>query len=157
MPSLKTNGSKDCWQTPCWLFQTLHAIFRFTVDAAANAENALLPRYWDQEQDGLTQDWSQERVWCNPPYSAPALFLEKATTSHLSVLLLPGNCLTNHYTHEHPPSYVAVPRGRIAFDRPGGQNGKGAAPFGTMLFLYGAITQKQICELEQEGFQVWRR
>jgi phage N-6-adenine-methyltransferase len=147
-------GTKDEWQTPRWLFDILNAIFQFTVDAAASADNALLPRYWD---DALRQDWSQENVWCNPPYSRPAPFLKKASTAYLAVVLLRADSLTTHYTADCPPSYLAVRKGRIPFDPPPGQSGTGeAAPFGSVLFLYGSVTETQIIALRQEGFQVWK-
>jgi phage N-6-adenine-methyltransferase len=157
VPSPGTKGKKDEWRTPRWLFEILDNIFHFTVDAAANAENALLSRYWDQEQDGREQDWSQEIVWCDPPYSDPAPFLVKASTAGLAAVLLRADSLTTHYAHAHPPSYVAVHKGRIPFDRPEGQGGQGgAAPFGSVLFLYGGISDTHILELREAGFQVWK-
>jgi phage N-6-adenine-methyltransferase len=157
VPSPGIKGRKDEWRTPRWLFDVLHGIFHFTVDAAANADNALLPRHWDREQNALQQDWSRERVWCNPPYSRPGPFLAKAETAQLAVVLLPGNCLTTHYAHDHPPCHVAVPRGRLSFESPDGQGGQaGAAPFGSVLFLYGLVTETQINELRREGCTIWR-
>jgi hypothetical protein len=126
------------------------------VDAAATAENALLPRYWDQAQDALQQDWSQERVWCNAPYSRPARFVAKASTARLAVVLLRADCLANQYAADYPPSYLAVVTGRIPFDPPAGRGGNGrAAPFGSVLCLYGGVTETQILALRQAGFQVW--
>jgi phage N-6-adenine-methyltransferase len=147
---------KDEWRTPRWFFDLLNGILDFAVDAAANGDNALLPSYWDREQDALRQDWSQQRVWCNPPYSRPGPFLAKAETAQLAVVLLPANCLTTHYAHDHPPCHVAVPRGRLSFESPDGPGGQaGAAPFGSVLFLYGDVTEFEINELKREGFQVW--
>lgn len=59
-------------------FLPLHKERRFTVDAAASDENALLPVYWTKEQDALKQSWAGHRVWCNPPFSKLAPWLEKA-------------------------------------------------------------------------------
>lgn len=56
------------WGTPRPLFDKLHREFYFTVDVAASPENALLPRYYTADDDGLSQSWAGERVWCNPPY-----------------------------------------------------------------------------------------
>jgi site-specific DNA-methyltransferase (adenine-specific) len=157
VPTPGIKGRKDEWQTPRWLFDLLNGIFHFSVDAAANADNALLPRHWDREQDALRQDWSRERVWCNPPYSRPEPFLAKASTAGLAAVLLRADCLTTHYAHDHPPSYVAVCKGRIPFDRPEGQGDQGgAAPFGSVLYLYGVITATEINALKAKGFQVWR-
>lgn len=103
------------------------------------------------------QDWSQENVWCNPPYSRPAPFLRKASTARLAAVLLRADCLTTHYADDFPPSYLVVRTGRIPFDSPPGQSGTGeAAPFGSVLFLYGGITETQIIGLVQAGFQVWK-
>ena len=124
------------------------------MDGAAVADNALLPRYWS---DALTQDWSKETVWCNPPYSSPAPFLRKASTARLAVVLLRADSLATHYTADHPPSYLAVRKGRIPFEPPPGRSGPSeAAPFGSILFLYGAVTEIQVDELKKAGFQVWR-
>lgn len=127
------------------------------MDGAANAGNALLPRYWDQDQDGLQQDWSQENVWCNPPYSRPGPFLKKASTARLAVVLLRADCLVTHYTGACPPPYLAVRQGRIRFEPPPGRGATGgAAPFGSVLFLYGAVSEAHVNDLQRAGFRVWR-
>lgn len=79
-------------------FAVWHAEFGFTVDVAASAHNAKCPRYFDEHQDGLTQSWAGERVWCNPPYSDIGSWVAKAwhevTTvrpAELVVMLLPAN------------------------------------------------------------------
>lgn len=73
-------------------FAPLHERFRFTIDAAATADNARLPRFWTPVEDAFAQDWSPERVWCNPPYSNIEAWVGKAHTSHgFVVMLLPAN------------------------------------------------------------------
>jgi phage N-6-adenine-methyltransferase len=56
------------WSTPPELFASLDAEFHFTLDPAATPQNAKCAKFFTEEQDGLTQDWSGERVFCNPPY-----------------------------------------------------------------------------------------
>jgi phage N-6-adenine-methyltransferase len=76
------------------VFNPLHERFRFTVDAAAAEHNAKLPRYWTIDDDGLAQSWAGERVWCNPPYSDIAPWVQKAWAeigAELVVMLLPAN------------------------------------------------------------------
>lgn len=77
-PQQPTRDDVDDRRTPHAFFDSLHAERRFTVDAAASDANALLPRYWTRESDGLAQPWGGERVWCNPPYSALEPWLAKA-------------------------------------------------------------------------------
>lgn len=70
----KSDEATQCWRTDPGLFAYLHERYRFTVDGAASAENALLPRYWT---DFEAQHWKGERVFMNPPFalSSRALFV----------------------------------------------------------------------------------
>jgi phage N-6-adenine-methyltransferase len=75
-------------------FAKLNARFGFTIDAAAAAHNAKLPRYWSEEDSGLAASWDNERVYCNPPYSDIEPWCVKAWAekkAQLIVLLLPAN------------------------------------------------------------------
>src|SRR5688572_10793273 len=60
------------------LFAKLDERFGFTLDACATPVNAKCSRYYTVEDDGLTQSWAGERVWCNPPFSQIAAWVEKA-------------------------------------------------------------------------------
>ena len=78
-------------------FAPLDERFKFTIDVAASRHNAKCERYYTAEQNGLTQDWSGERVWCNPPYSHPNLgrWIDKAwkqcAVAQVIVMLVPAN------------------------------------------------------------------
>jgi len=61
-------SNTDEWATPQDFFDALNDEFHFTLDVCATPENAKCDRYFTREQDGLSQDWSGETVWCNPPY-----------------------------------------------------------------------------------------
>lgn len=63
----------DEWRTPRWLFDELNQEFDLRVDACATPENALCPEYWTLAQDCKKQDWTDKRVFINPPYSQPNL------------------------------------------------------------------------------------
>lgn len=52
---------KDFWNE-------LNEEFHFTVDVAADEHNHMTPKYYTPKEDGLKQSWSNEIVWCNPPY-----------------------------------------------------------------------------------------
>lgn len=56
------------WATPQDLFDTLDAEFHFTLDPCSTDENAKCEKHYTKAQDGLKQDWTGERVFCNPPY-----------------------------------------------------------------------------------------
>ena len=75
-------------------FAKLDARFGFTIDAAASPLNAKKPRFFSIENCGLEASWAGERVYCNPPYSNVAPWIEKAwreTEAELIVMLLPAN------------------------------------------------------------------
>ena len=85
---------RDTWATPPDLFAKWHLRWNFTVDACALPSNTKLPRYWAPEQNGLAQDWTGERVWCNPPYGKGLIapWVDKALRreAELVVMLLPS-------------------------------------------------------------------
>lgn len=77
------------------LFNPLNERFHFTIDVAAVESNAKCERFYTPTEDGLIQSWTNERVWCNPPYSSVAAWIDKAWResdgSELIVMLLPAN------------------------------------------------------------------
>lgn len=84
-------------------FWVLNKRFDFTLDAAASAHNAKLPRFVTKEQDGLAYPWSGERVYCNPPYSDIRPWVEKANRekyADLIVMLLPANRTEQKWWHD---------------------------------------------------------
>jgi phage N-6-adenine-methyltransferase len=88
-------------------FYPLNAKYRFTIDAAASAENAVLLRYWTKEDDALAQRWTNERVWCNPPYSDMATWVKKAWAEmynggcELIVMLVSANRTEQGWWQQH--------------------------------------------------------
>lgn len=89
--------------TPPEIFAEFHRRFNFTVDACALPHNAKLPRYFTPEQNGCAQDWSGERVWCNPPYSTiePWVIKARGSGADLVVMLLPANRTEQGWWHRH--------------------------------------------------------
>ncbi|WP_340608040.1 phage N-6-adenine-methyltransferase [Xenorhabdus bharatensis] len=70
---------KDLWQTPLPLFKALNLEFKFTLDVAASAQNALCTHYLTERENALDSDWvSHGAIWCNPPYSHIRPWIEKA-------------------------------------------------------------------------------
>ena len=56
------------WATPHELYRELDAEFNFTLDVCAADWNAKCSRFFDEQKDGLKQDWGSEIVFMNPPY-----------------------------------------------------------------------------------------
>lgn len=84
-------GPRDEWRTPRWLFERAQRVFGlFHLDAAASKQNALCPRYYTREDDGLSQEWI-DGTWCNPPYSNINPWVDHAIEQKVqSTLLLPS-------------------------------------------------------------------
>ena len=132
-------------------FGPLDDRFGFTVDVAAAAHNTRCARYYDAETDGLAQSWADEMVWCNPPYSAIAPWVQKAWTEHGSaqgiVMLLPANRTEQTWWQHMVEPFRDRPRsplsteflpGRMRFMKPGqtaiGPNER--PPFGCLLLIW---------------------
>lgn len=130
-------------------FAPLRRRFDFTVDVAASADNAKLPRFYSIEDDGLAQDWSGERVYCNPPYSSIEPWAEKAHQcgAELVVMLLPANRTEQGWWQRHVEPYrrqgsieVEFLPGRMRFLKPGQRVSKPneRPPFGCCLVIWRA-------------------
>lgn len=136
--------------TPPEFFDTLHARYRFTLDAAAAEHNAKLPRYFTHETNGLTQSWAGERVWCNPPFSNLGAWVQKAHLEHeraeLIVMLVPANRTEQAWWHryvEHKRDRggalrTEFIRGRLRFIKAGADSveANNRPPFGVCLLIW---------------------
>ena len=134
------SNKSDDWTTPDWLYEKLNKEFKFTLDPAASNENHKCQKYYTLEQDGLAQDWKDEIVFCNPPYSQNKEWLKKfyheAKTSGATVVaLLPvrtctkwfhGYCMDSSIIKE-----IRFFKGRLKFS-----NQKHGAPFPSMLVIF---------------------
>lgn len=130
------------WRTPPALFARLHRTFQFTVDAAASAENALLPRFWSKAESALARTWTEERVFCNPPFGDQLVdFLAHAAVerhrAQLIVFLLPCRLETAWWRRfVAPVAHVDVLPGRVSFLRPDGGRPSGNVGFGIAVCSY---------------------
>lgn len=143
----ETADLRQCWQTPVALFDKLHSVLRFTVDACASPHNALLPRYWTAEQDCTKQNWSGERVFCNPPFGNTAAILANVKAAEMACFLFPSSSMTTKYRGKNVPDYIAMPDHRIKFVPPSSVIKAVSPSLGTFLCLYG-ITQDEADKLK---------
>jgi site-specific DNA-methyltransferase (adenine-specific) len=58
------------WFTPYEIYDKLNKLFGpFTLDPCTTSDNPLgTPKFYTEEDDGLSKDWSEEVVYMNPPY-----------------------------------------------------------------------------------------
>lgn len=143
------NPDVDDRATTPEVFDPLNERFGFTVDVAASAHNTKLPRYYTIEDDGLTQNWDGEVVWCNPPFSNIRPWVEKAITSDATVVMVvPANRTEQAWwqdliepRRDRPGSPLKVEflRGRLRFIARDGNGIKPneRPPFGCCLLIWG--------------------
>lgn len=120
------SADKPDWRTPQYLFDALHEEFGFTVDAAADSENALLTRYWT---DAMAEDWGPETVFCNPPYGRQSYkFIRKGPEAKTAVFLVAARTDT-YVWHDTVLKFADEIRfiiGRVRFEHPEKTAGNGA-------------------------------
>lgn len=138
--SAKTGEKKqDKWQTPLSVFNQLHEEFGFTLDAAAEPSSALCDKYFTEQDDALIQDWSNEIVFCNPPYSKLKQFAEKASAESRRgatvVMLVPARTDTQAFHNHLAAGEVRFIKGRLKFHQEGKE--QAPAPFPSMICVMG--------------------
>lgn len=139
--ALLSSKSHD-WRTPPELFEAINSTYQFTLDAAADTENALCPLYFTEEDDALAQSWNGHRVWCNPPYGRElAKFVKKAFSEWVdnattTVLLIPARPDTKVWQDIIlPHASVSFLAGRLKFLRPDGTS-TDPAPFPSAVVVF---------------------
>lgn len=129
----------DTWSTPQDFFDRLDAEFHFTLDPCATPENAKCGKFYTREDDGLSQDWGGETVFCNPPYGrtiydwVKKCYEESRKPNTTVVMLIPARTDT-WYFHEfvyHKAKEIRFVKGRLKFG-----NAKYNAPFPSMVVVF---------------------
>lgn len=118
----------DNFRTPDNLFHQLNKIFNFTLDVACTTQDCKCSRglYYDKGIDALDCSWGGERVFCNPPFSRKAEFIEKAYNEVLFgdcpivVMVLPSNCQDSRSFQQFIKKnfFYETLSGRVAFINP---------------------------------------
>jgi phage N-6-adenine-methyltransferase len=142
-------GASDLQSTPRALFDRLHAEFDFALDAAAedDPEFHRCDTYFTPRDDGLKQSWADAlpsrpgaSVWCNPPYSNVAPWIEKAgrearENGVTSVLLvMAATSLGWFRTAMQTADEIRLIVGSLTF----GPSNTNRAPFGSALIVFRA-------------------
>ena len=63
------SNNTDMWATPQNFYDGLNKRYNFTLDPCATPQNTKCPKFFTEQEDGLSQDWSGNTVYVNPPYS----------------------------------------------------------------------------------------
>lgn len=123
------------WMTPPQFFNQLHEEFDFTMDGASEPGNGLLDKASSCESP---LSWSGERVFCNPPWSNIAPFIERAKEATLAVLLVPAR--TNAKWFHRALELGATAKffkGRPRFVSPVTKEPAGTSPVDCLLLVFG--------------------
>ena len=136
-------SNSDEYPTPIDLFNELNNEFKFDLDPCATEENHKCDDYFTKSVDGLTQSWTGKRVFCNPPYSNIAKWVEKAyretrEDDTLVVLLIPARTDTKYFHNFiYQRCEIRFIKGRLRF------SGDYSAPFPSMLCIFRGANLKQ--------------
>lgn len=130
------------WATPQSFFDKLNDEFGFTLDPCSTHENSKCQKHYTMEEDGLSQDWGGQVVFCNPPYGRDLpKWVKKCydESRHATIVMLIPARTDTSYFHDYiyHKAEIRFIRGRLKFG-----DGKNSAPFPSMVVIY--INQK-IC------------
>ena len=132
----------DEWTTPQYLYDELDSEFHFNLDPCSTDENCKCERHYTREDDGLKHSWGGCSVFCNPPYSDIATWVEKCyregTKDNTIVVLLIPSRTDTRYFHDfiYGRSEIRFVKGRLRFC-----DSKENAPFPSMIVIFrGAYT-----------------
>lgn len=141
---LMTSSLSEDWPTNQEWFNEWNAEFGFTLDAASNPVNAKCKKHYTMQENGLLQNWSNERVFINPPYNDLYAWVEKAAKElyqHkvFTVMFLPARTQNNFFhdfvwnsnTHTFHRGIQVRFLKRLQF-----ADSAGPCPFGLMLLIF---------------------
>ena len=137
--------------TPKEVFDALGLLFDLDVcGPKGGLEWIPAKRTFCQEEDGLAQEW-YGRVWMNPPYSAPKLWVDKWLEHKNGVMIAPFS--KSHWFMKLWESEAVILNNpvRFRFNKPDGS--KYAIAFPTAIW---AIGESNITALKMSGLGVIR-
>lgn len=150
----KTFGETDIWLTPRYI---LDALGEFDLDPAAAPDFHLWPTakaHITLPDDGLVADWTNQRIWLNPPYSRNVIgrWMEKLSR-HNGVALIFARTETSFfqdYIWSRADAALFL-RGRLNFHRPDGKRSRRNAGAPSVLVAYGADNAECLHQCELDG------
>lgn len=136
----------DGMMTPRYLFDQLDRIFQFTLDAACTSINCLAPQgfHFDKGEDAFKYEWTDHRVFCNPPFSEKARWMKKAheEVQHngclVVVMVLPTNSMDSEpwFKYVYPHYHYHHMQARVSFIDPKTGKPKSGNNSGTTIIYF---------------------
>jgi hypothetical protein len=119
------------------MFDALNKQYDFTLDGASEEDNALTTRALTR--DDVLVSWAGERVFCNPPWSRIAEFVELAAFADLAVLLVPAR-VNARWFHRALELGATV---RFFLGRPRFGDAAGSSPIDCLLLIFGGQVEEE--------------
>lgn len=103
------SSAKDDWETPQDLFDKYNSIYRFTLDAASDDQNAKCKNHFTKETDGLHNSWggaysmAESTLWENNRGMGAESIRRKQKAEHNGCLLVAsedGHKMVSRLLHE---------------------------------------------------------
>jgi site-specific DNA-methyltransferase (adenine-specific) len=135
------------WETPQEFFDKLNWRFGpFDLDPCASASTAKSAKFFTEQDDGLTQEWSGHTAFVNPPYGRgiekwiKKAYEESRKENTKVVMLLPARTDTK-YWHQYVmrAEEVYFIKGRLKFG-----DSENSAPFPSAVVVFDGTNQPQI-------------
>lgn len=143
---LMFSSKEEKWQTPQDIFDKLNEEFSFTLDPCCQHDSAKCDLHYTPEEDGLAQSWEGETAFVNPPYGrelkkwVKKCYEETQKPDTRAVMLIPSRTDTTYFhDYIYGKAEIRFLRGRIKFIDPYTKKAGDAAPFGSMLAIYGGV------------------
>lgn len=133
------SSKTDQWATPQDFFDKLNKEFGFTLDPCADETNHKCEKYFTEQDNGLLQDWTNETVFCNPPYGRETQHWVKKCFSEVysggcpcAVMLIPARTDTQWFhKYIYKKAEIRFIKGRLKFG-----NSNNSAPFPSMVVVF---------------------
>lgn len=133
---LMFSSATNEWPTPQGFFDKLNSEFSFTLDPCCTSASAKCEKFFDLAVNGLSQDWTADRVFMNPPYGRQiGAWMRKAYESSLGgalvVCLVPARTDTAWWHEYAMRGECRFIRGRLKFG-----DAKYSAPFPSAVVVF---------------------
>lgn len=122
-----TKYEDEDFRTPDEFFNGVQDLVgKFDLDVCASIENTKCENFYNRRDNGLIRFWNANNIWCNPPYSNPKKWFEKAIRELdenrcKKVVFLIHLDTSTKYFHEYileRASEIYFVKGRLHFEGP---------------------------------------